>query len=94
MTVRFNEAKSVLRTSYAYNICIPCINVVALPPGAVVGLEETFYQVSEDVGVVEMCAIVYSPSITCPIEFPFNVSPTTSDGIAGNTPSMTSQHKC
>ena len=45
---------------------------------AVVGLEKTFYQVTEDVGVVEVCAIVYSPNITCPIEFPFNVHLSTS----------------
>ena len=38
---------------------------------AVVGLERTFYQVSEDVGVVEVCAIVYNPSGACPITFPF-----------------------
>ena len=44
------------------------------PSGAVVGLEETFYRVSEDVGVVVVCAIVYSPDIECPIQFPFNVS--------------------
>ena len=47
------------------------------------GLEKTFYQVSEDVGVVEVCAIVYSPTIVCPIEFPFDVSLSTRDGSAG-----------
>ena len=50
---------------------------------AVVGLERTFYSVSEDVGVVEVCAIVYSPTIDCPIAFPFNVSLSTSEGSAG-----------
>ena len=49
---------------------------------AVVGLERTFYQVREDVGVVEVCAIVYSPDISCPIEFPFNVGLSTSDNSA------------
>ena len=48
------------------------------------GLERTFYNVSEDVGVAEVCAIVYSPNITCPIAFPFNVSISTSDNTAGN----------
>ena len=47
------------------------------------GLERTFYSVSEDVGVVEVCGIVYSPTIDCPIEFPFNVSLLTTDGSAG-----------
>ena len=38
-----------------------------------VGLEKTFYKVSEGVGVVEVCAVVYSPSGDCPITFPFNI---------------------
>ena len=50
---------------------------------AVVGLERTFYSVSEDVGVVEVCAIVYSPTIDCPIAFSFDVSLSTSDNTAG-----------
>ena len=50
---------------------------------AVVGLERTFYQVSEDVGVVEVCAIVYSPDITCPIAFPFDVRLRAVNGFAG-----------
>ena len=51
-------------------------------PGARVGLERTFYSVSEGVGVVELCAVVYEPDITCPIEFPFNVRLFTADGTA------------
>ena len=47
------------------------------------GLERTLYSVSEDVGVVEVCAIVYSPTIDCPIIFPFDVSVSTSDNTAG-----------
>ena len=47
------------------------------------GLERTFYQVSEGVGVVEVCAIVHSPVIVCPIEFQFNVTLSTVDGTAG-----------
>ena len=52
---------------------------------AVVGLETTSYQVTEDVGVVEVCAIVYSPNanLACPISFPFNVSLSTGDDSAG-----------
>ena len=50
---------------------------------AVVGLEKTFYSVTEDVGVVEVCAIVYIPTIDCPIEFPFDVRLSTRDGSAG-----------
>ena len=51
---------------------------------AVVGLERTLYQVSEDVGVVEVCAVVLSPSSPCPITFSFDVILVTNDGSAGN----------
>ena len=50
---------------------------------AVVGLEKTFYSVSEYVGVLGLCAIVYSPTVDCPIVFPFDVSLSTSDNTAG-----------
>ena len=52
---------------------------------AIVGLEETFISVSENVSIVELCAIVYEPNETfnCPIDFPFTVSLTTSDYTAG-----------
>ena len=53
--------------------------------GAVVGLEQTFFRVSEDVGVVELCAIVSSPVIDCPIKFPFEVQLSTCDGTASTT---------
>ena len=46
---------------------------------AVVGLEKTFYQVTENVGMVEVCAFVDSPNITCLITFPFDVNLSTSD---------------
>ena len=44
------------------------------------GLEKTFYSVSEDDGMLEVCAIVTSPGIGCPIQFPFQVSLSTTDG--------------
>ena len=40
---------------------------------AVVGLEDTFYRVSEGVGFVEVCAIVYHPVFECPIDFAYDV---------------------
>jgi hypothetical protein len=40
---------------------------------AVVGLERTFYNVSEGNEPVEICAIVVHPDIMCPIKFPFNL---------------------
>ena len=54
---------------------------------AVVGLERTFYNVSESVGTVEVCAVVLSPdeSIECPVDFPFNVSLSTNRDTAGST---------
>ena len=57
-----------------------CVHCVA---DAVVGLERTFFNVSEDVGQVELCAVVYRPDLVCPISFPFIVSLDTSNGTAG-----------
>ena len=49
------------------------------------GLELTFYKVSELVGVVEVCTIVFMPAVAvCPIQFPFNVMFSTTDNTAGN----------
>ena len=56
---------------------------VVFSPGAVVGLEQTFFSVSEDVGYVKLCAVVTFPDIVCPIEFPFDVGFSTADGTAG-----------
>ena len=50
---------------------------------AVVGMERKFYQVSEDVGVVEVCAIVYRPEFDCPIEFQFDINLIITNGSAG-----------
>ena len=47
-----------------------------------VGLERTSYYVSEG-AVVIVCATVRSPSISCPIIFPFNVRLSTVDMTAG-----------
>ena len=52
--------------------------------GARVGLEQTFFRENEDVGVIELCAVVFEPDIECPIKFPFDVSLYTTDGSAGN----------
>ena len=48
------------------------------------GLERTIFTVHKDVGVAELCAIVYEPSgIDCPIDFPFDVRLSTWDDTAG-----------
>ena len=60
-----------------------CLHSLDYYTAAVVGLERTFYQVSEDVGVVEVCAVVRNPTIVCPIAFPFNISFSTADTTAG-----------
>ena len=52
--------------------------------GAVVGLEPTFRRVREDVDRVQLCAIVSSPVIDCPIAFPFDVQLSTRNGSAGD----------
>ena len=51
--------------------------------GAVIGLEQTFYNVSESEGLVELCVIVRSPFIECPITLSFSVILSTTDGSAG-----------
>ena len=51
--------------------------------GAEVVLENTVYNVSENEGVVEVCAVVSSPDIECPIGFPIFVNLDTRDGSAG-----------
>ena len=48
-----------------------------------VGIDPTFIRVDETVGFVEICAVVFEPVITCPIDFDFSVSLSTCDGTAG-----------
>ena len=50
--------------------------------GAIVGLEQTFFRVSEGVGMVELCANVSSPAIDCPITFAFTIILSSKDGTA------------
>ena len=50
---------------------------------AEVGLEMTLYTVPEEMGVAEVCVVVTSPVLPCPIEFPFTVILSTNDGTAG-----------
>ena len=58
---------------------------VIIYPVAVVGLERTLYQVSEGVGYVMVCAVVFSPddNTDCPIDFAFEVELSTINGSAG-----------
>ena len=51
--------------------------------GAVVGFYKTLYSVGEDVELVEVCVVVHTPTISCPIQFPFNVSLNVFTGNAG-----------
>ena len=48
----------------------------------------TEYLVSEDIGVVEICAVVYEPdgNIQCPIDLSFEVQLSTTDDSAGTAP--------
>ena len=57
------------------------IIIVYIYTEAVVGLES--FTVSEDVGVVELCAHVFEPDIDCPVEFPFTVVLSSTDRTAG-----------
>ena len=54
-------------------------------PVAVVGFEQTAYTVRERDGVKQVCVIVMSPDINCPIKSSsLNVSLMTEDYSAGN----------
>ena len=57
--------------------------LVVFPPEAVVGLEKTFYCISEDAVQIEVCAIVYFPVLECPIDFAFAIGYYTRDDSAG-----------
>ena len=52
-------------------------------PGAIVGLERTHYNVSEENGTVEVCAIIRRPHIECPVEKTFMMRISSADGSAG-----------
>ena len=56
------------------------VNIISV---ATVGLKRTLYRALENDGVVEVCAVVVSPNILCPIEFPFIISFSTTDSSAG-----------
>ena len=77
--------KIILDNSNDNGVVTICILLIynIFPSEAVVGLEQTIFTVQEDVGVVELCAIVYEPNCKCPIAFPFNVSLSTWDDTAG-----------
>ena len=51
--------------------------------GARVGLEQTFFREIEDVGIFELCVIVFEPDFECPIKFSFQVQLYTIEGSAG-----------
>lgn len=51
---------------------------------ATVGLEKTYYQLSEGtVGGAEICITVKGSDASCPIEYPISLTLTAIDGTAG-----------
>ena len=48
---------------------------------AVVDLEESLYQVTEGQNEVELCIVLSSPNINCPVTFSFEVQLFTDDGM-------------
>ena len=60
--------------------------LIFLPLDIMVGLERTYYIVPEDVGMVEVCASIFSAmKVECPVSFAFNVLlSTVSDTATGN----------
>ena len=51
--------------------------------GAIVGLERTHYNASEENGTVEVCAIIRNLHIECPVEKTFIMDISSADGSAG-----------
>ena len=51
--------------------------------GAIVSLEQTRYRVDGGVSEIKVCARVSSPSISCPIQFPFVIGLATDHQSAG-----------
>ena len=50
---------------------------------AEVVFERTYYQFSEESEVNTVCVHVYTPSVDCPINFPFSVMLSSIDSSAG-----------
>ena len=54
------------------------------PSAVTVHMESAVYQVSEDVGRVEVCAVIWSPhGDECPLDFSISVKLHTSEDSAG-----------
>ena len=49
------------------------------PPVAMVGLQQTVYQVDEDAGSIEVCVEIQTTSQECIFPYPFGINFTTSD---------------
>ena len=47
------------------------------------GLEKTYFNTTESVGMIELCAKIIFPEVNCPVTFPFDVRLSTADGTAG-----------
>ena len=55
------------------------------PLAVSVRVENAVYQVSEDVGSLEVCAVIHNPhAVDCPVDFSISVSLSTSDDTAGS----------
>ena len=48
-----------------------------------VAFERVVTGVGEDQGMIRVCVRIFSPSVDCPVVFPFELIITTSDGTAG-----------
>ena len=75
-----------LRIVIDYKSCGGGDNIVSvifcLPETPIVSLERTSYTVDEDVGHVDVCALITN-SESCPLQFAFNVTLSTRDDTAG-----------
>ena len=60
-----------------------CLSMFSLE--VTVRMEDVVYQVSEDVGSVQVCAVIHNPHSTdCPVDFAISVRLSTADDTAGS----------
>ena len=68
------------------SVCTHCptYSYSFFPSAVTVQMEHTTYQVSEDGGSIEVCAIIVNNhTAECPVNFPISVRLSSSDGDAG-----------
>ena len=65
------------------HVCVPRLVLFISPSAVTVHMEQVTYEVEENVGSVEVCAVIRSPpGVECPVDFSVSVTISTSDDTA------------